>query len=349
MVHERIAILYQAELPPLRDGIRKPMKEGGYSDSGADIAYALSDNDLSVVTQSDCPDIHNDIDWVFPDTPSGIDLALAKGANIFWLNTVLHKDHPITKYFDQGLYFIGQDPHAVDIYDDKVYTNSKLMSLGIPVPENELITRDSFNASQIDMPFPLVLKPIRGRGSQGVQLIYDKAELEKALVGFFEDDRYGDKAYIERYLPGQEITITVMPAGFYVINGKQVQYDKPWCLPAVKRINHVDGIAPYSGKVAVMLNSTVMSDDELSSPDIQEACLHCTKTAEFINIKAPIRIDCRANERGQYLLFDINLKPNMTGPSRPHRMNQDSLSLLAARKMGWEYFEFLNNILNQKW
>jgi hypothetical protein len=38
---QNIAILYQAQLPPFKNGIQKPMKPGGYSDSGADIAYEL--------------------------------------------------------------------------------------------------------------------------------------------------------------------------------------------------------------------------------------------------------------------------------------------------------------------
>lgn len=39
----------------------------------------------------------------------------------------------------------------------------------------------------------------------------------------------------------------------------------------------------------------------------------------------------------------------MTGPSRPHRQNQDSLTLLAARGIGWNYFDVLNNMLKQAW
>jgi hypothetical protein len=43
------------------------------------------------------------------------------------------------------------------------------------------------------------------------------------------------------------------------------------------------------------------------------------------------------------------MKPNMTGPSRPLRQNEDSLILLAARKIGWNYEDLLHNMLNQSW
>ena len=85
----RVAILYQSKAPPALDGIVKPMKEGGYSDSGADIALALVLNKVEVISPVDLPKTQNDFDWVFPDSLEGIETAISRGANIFWLNTVL--------------------------------------------------------------------------------------------------------------------------------------------------------------------------------------------------------------------------------------------------------------------
>lgn len=36
----KIAVLYQSQEPPPVNGIRKPMKDGGYRDSGADLRFA---------------------------------------------------------------------------------------------------------------------------------------------------------------------------------------------------------------------------------------------------------------------------------------------------------------------
>ena len=63
-----VAVLYQAEAPPSKRGIKKPMKLGGYSDSGADIAFALNERSISVKTPSTNPSVDNDYDWIFPDT-----------------------------------------------------------------------------------------------------------------------------------------------------------------------------------------------------------------------------------------------------------------------------------------
>ncbi len=325
------------------------MKPGGYSDSGADIAYELQKNQIEVITPVEDPNIHIDKDWVFPDTEAGIQQALSKGANTFWLNTILYKGHVTENFFDGQIAWIGQNPNRVELYDDKFHTNELLRQHQIPIPKTELIVVKDMGNYNPKITFPVVLKPIRGRGSQGISLVENSSELDQTLKHFFSSDLYGNSAYVEQYLSGQEITITVMPPGTYSVENNKKEFTRPWCLPAVKRFNHINGIAPYSGVVAVTDNSSVLDDDELQSDSILEVYRHCEKAAELVGIKAPIRIDCRADTQGNYLLFDLNMKPNMTGPSRAHRINQDSLTLLAARKIGWNYYDLLKNILDQRW
>ncbi len=325
------------------------MKPGGYSDSGADIAYELKKNGIRIVTPVNNPDIKTDLDWVFPDTKEGIQNALCIGANTFWLNTVLYKNHEIENVFNLNIEFIGQRPEQVDTYDNKYLTNELLRKSRIPVPKTKLISIKHLTDYALDIDFPVVIKPIRGRGSQGVSLVTNQKELDEKLNPLFLNKAFGNAVYVERFLNGQEITVTVMPSGNYFINNKEKNYKKPWCLPAVKRFNHKDGIAPYNGIVAVMKNSSVLENDEANSKEIIEVYSQCQKAAKLLNIKAPIRIDCRADENGNYFLFDLNMKPNMTGPSRPYRQNQDSLTLLASKKIGWNYIDLLRNMLEQAW
>ncbi len=348
-ISEKVAIICQVQVPPERNGTVKPMKPGGYSDSGADIGYALRRQQVEVITPIEDPAVKNDFDWVFPDTKEGIQAAIDKGATVIWLNTVLYEGHPVEQFLENGISVVGQDPGNVDMYDDKLVTNELLRNHHLPVPASVVITHENADRFQLDLPFPVVVKPVRGRGSQGVSLVTTGQELTAVLHEMFANREYGTVLYAEEFLPGEEVTITVLPPGVYEIDNKQVHKTDHWSLPPVKRFNHENGVAPYNGTVAVINNSEVLDDEALNSEAMQQLCKECEEAARLVNARAPIRIDCRANAKGDYLLFDLNMKPNMTGASRPHRNDQDSLTALAARKIGWTFDELILNILNQHW
>lgn len=323
----KIAVLYQAHQAPIVDGIVKPMKKGGYSDSGADIAYCLKKNGIDVITPIDAPSVVNDFDWVFPDTSDGINSAIHKGADTLWLNTVLYKNHPVEEFMEKGIAIIGQNPADVSRYDNKLYTNRFLLQKGLPVTEQIVVGyEDRYSGS-----FPCVIKPILGRGSQGVVLVRSIGKFHTELMKALDSKRYGDKMMVEEYLPGKEVTISVLPNGI--------------CLPVVERYNHRDGIAPYNGTVAVTENSRVITKDAA----LERLCNDCAKVMKTLDLKALIRIDCRQNIKGEYKIFDVNLKPNMTGAVRLHRENQDSLTMIAVKNLGLSYFDLLSMLLKTKW
>lgn len=343
----RVAILYQNRIPPPSDGIVKPMKIGGYSDSGADIAFALKAKNIELVTPISLPNIENNFDWVFPDSAEGIKSAIKLGANVFWLNTVLYASHPILKFKNKNYMVVGQEPQCVERYDDKFYTNALLRRHSLPIPKSQLISKS--NIEKCDLDFPFVLKPIRGRGSQGVMVVNNKDEYYKGVADLIEAKIFGSKIMVEEFLIGMEITITIMPKGNYFVNGEIVNKPNPWALPAVERFNHENDIAPYNGIVAVVNNSKILSAKVLNSTEIIDISQKCEFATSLVGAKAPIRIDCRKNNKGEYFIFDLNLKPNMTGASRPHRKDQDSLTMIAAKGFGWEYSDLIENILNQYW
>jgi D-alanine-D-alanine ligase-like ATP-grasp enzyme len=346
--YPHVAVLYQAQEPPVIDGIRKPMKPGGYSDSGADIAYVLRQAGVPIATPVANPDPTHDLDWVFPDTAEGIAQAQANGAQVLWLNTILFRGHPIEAYLAQGGHVVGQPPKLVERYDDKWTTNELLRKEGLPIPLAHILERPE--VLPVSFSFPVVLKPIRGRGSAGVELIPDATHLASRLQEVLATGDFGNAVLVEQFLAGQEITITIMPPGHYLLDGKEQVQPQHWSLPPVRRFNHQAGIAPYNGTVAITENSAVLEAAELASPNVRQVMQQCATAAQLVGAKAPIRIDCRQQAaEGKYYLFDLNMKPNMTGAARPGRENQDSLSALAARAIGWSYPDLLLAMLRQAW
>lgn len=353
----RIAVLYQALPPPLVDGLRKDAKPGGYSDGGADIAFALMSAGEEIAAPVPSPDPATAHDWVFPDTIDGIRAAGAAGATILWANTVLFAGHPlegVISDFD----IVGQLPTVMQAFDDKFETNKMLSDAGLPVarsflvsgaPRDNLCTLEDIGpaCAEMSLSFPLIVKPVRGRGSQGVTLVGDLNALRTAAAQLIETATFGDRLMVEEYLDGEEITVTVMPPDSPRPDQSRSAFH--WALRPVYRFDQRNGVAPYNGDVPVSANSVALNDARLRDSFIMAMIEGCVAAAALVAARAAIRIDCRADRHGRFKLFDLNMKPNMTGPGRPGRGDQDCLSAIAARAEGWEYIDLLRAMLAARW
>jgi hypothetical protein len=345
-LRQKIAILYQALEPPVIAGARKEAKPGGYSDSGADMGVALATAGCTLVTPVADPDPERVFDWVWPDTPDGIAKALAAGATLLWANTVVFAGHPIEEA-SRHAWIVGPDPQAMQAIDDKLATNARLRAAGLPVARSWLIDGDAPELDVLLEPFadslPLVVKPLRGRGSQGVGVARDFDQLSVQVAALAASRRFGAAIMLEQFLPGEEITITVMPAAAHP--GE----DAPFALPPIRRFDQVGDVAPYNGDVPVSHNSVALTLDECADLAIVAVTAACERAAALLEIRATMRIDCRADSDGTFLLFDVNAKPNLTGAGRPGREDEDSLSTLAAAAIGWRYSDFLVAAARAAW
>ncbi|GAW25877.1 putative glutathione synthetase ATP-binding domain-like protein [Rosellinia necatrix] len=273
--------------------------------------------------------------------------AVEKGATHLWANTILFASHPLQTSprllrYEDDLRIVGQPPSLVDRFDDKAVLNDLLrrrQSLSLPRAITVSAGQDvSAVLGPLKGAFPLVAKPVRGRGSHGVKVCSTWDELHRHIEALFAES---PTVLVEEFLAGEEATVTVMPPS----GGKT----HCWSMPVVVRFNHQERIAPYNGVVAVMANSRLVSVGEAAKdPEYALVQRQCEAVAELMNITAPIRVDVRrftSDPRSPFALFDINLKPNMTGPGRPGRSDQASLTALAASGLGWDYPTLLQQLL----
>lgn len=279
----------------------------GYMDSGADIVFTLQRSNIKVLTPQTDPSPLLDSDWCFSDTEEGILSAIKQGVTHFWANTIVFETHQLQissklQQFASKTHIVGQPPRLVEKFDDKAYLNDKLRALGsYTLPQSWLVNSENIEVViQSIKDYPVVAKPVRGRGSHGVKVCYDLTGLKDHLDALFEES---PTVLVEEYLAGDEATITVMPP-----SQDRGEY---WSLPPVIRFNHMDGIAPYNGVVAVTTNSRVVTQKELDAYLSYRAIMdECRNVAKLIQARAPIRIDVRCFSPGsQFALFDINMKP----------------------------------------
>lgn len=214
---------------------------------------------IDVITPTIDPNPTNDDDWTFPDTENGILDAIKRGATHLWANTIVFASHPLQTSVSIGQHaevvrVIGQSPLYVDRYDNKDWVNTLLRETGgFTMPRSWAVARGSVPSADSlrDLPYPVVAKPIRGRGSHGVKVCRGPEELAAHAKSLADEDA---AVMLEEFLQGEEGTVTVMPP----TAGKKGY----WALPVVSRFNHLDDIAPYNGTVAVTANSRVVSDCE---------------------------------------------------------------------------------------
>jgi hypothetical protein len=264
-----------------------------------------------VVTPSPFPDPKDDQGWSFPDNEDGILSAIRQGATHLWANTILFSAHPLQtslrlEEYKNKVWVVGQPPLLVEKFDDKEYTNNLLRSRGsFTMPRawtvNQADDLKSLLASN-KVPYPIVGKPIRGRGSHGVKVCHSDEEIYQHVQHLFRESPI---VMLEEYLSGEEATVTVMPPST----------EKPdyWAMPIVVRFDHQEGIAPYNGVVPVTANSKALTPQEAGN-DVryEEAARECELAARFLNVTAPIRVDIRRfdhDPKSKFALFDINMKP----------------------------------------
>ena len=358
-----VAVLYQSTAPPPIDGVLKPFKPGGYLDSSADVAAALTRASSRVVTPEEQPSEVRPYDWAWGDSEQEIQRALQAGAKVLWANTVLHSRHALmTIRAAEDVRVVGHAPSQAESGDDKFDTNRRLAQHCVLVARSILVSDTATHyhshpvlplaalLPSLPLSLPVVVKPVRGRGSQGVARCDSDESLTRHVRSLLsERGVYGDVVIVEEWLAGEEVTVTVMPPGRY--DAPIGQQSWHWTLPAVRRTGHSEGIAPYNGIVPVAHNSVAVREEEevdsIKCAAYRAVREQCATVGRLLNVVACLRIDCRQNDAEHFVLFDINMKPNMTGPGRPDREQQTSLVGLAAGAVGWSFEQLCVNLLRQ--
>lgn len=261
---------------------------------------------MKVIKSDPLAPISSHVGWAFPDTEEGIYSAAQQGATHFWANTILFTSHllqisPELTPVASEIYVVGQPPGLAENFDDKAYLNDKLRELGgYTLPKSWLVSPKNISEiiNHIDR-YPIVGKPVRRRGSHGVKVCHDKGQLQQHVQTLLRESPF---IMLEKFLSGEEATITVMPPA--------IEHSQHWSMLTVTRLNYAEGIAPYNGVVAVTSNSRVISQSELKDPGYRKVMRECESVAALIRATAPVRVYVRQFVEGSdFALFDINMKP----------------------------------------
>ena len=86
-----------------------------------------------------------------------------------------------------------------EILTDKALYKEWCKRFGVP-------TIQQYNITSEDIQYPVIVKPVDGSGSRGLQICYNYTELQKAVVDSQKVSQKGE-VIIERYMTGREVTV----------------------------------------------------------------------------------------------------------------------------------------------
>ncbi len=197
---------------------------------------------------------------------------------------------------------------------DKHLVKEILKDKGIPMAKSLLIDKN-YPLEDINLNYPIVVKPNSGGSSVGVMICKDKEELKDYLTLVFKDNEY---ILLEEYIKGTEITVGILA-------------DK--ALPILKIVPKGHEFFNYESKYDGMTLEEPIKLKEDLDKYIKDLSLLAFKT---LSCKVYGRVDFILKENTPYFL-EINTLPGMT---------KESLIPKAAREVNIGFKELLDKIIN---
>ncbi len=229
----------------------------------------------------------------------------------------------IQAYLDlHHIAYTGSGSKASKIAMDKNISKLIAQSVKIPTPKWVLLKRDLYAGVKLQdyetpkFTYPYVVKPSNEGSTYGLSIVHDESELPKAIGQAAE---YSDEILIEEYIPGRELTVSILG-------------NKP--LPIIE-IKPSNDLFDYDCKYKEGMSEYIVPA-ELSDSLVRKLSADVLRIYNTIGCRHYARADFRLNEKNEYFFLEINTLPGMT-----------STSLLpkAAKAAGLEFPDLIDTII----
>jgi D-alanine-D-alanine ligase len=265
--------------------------------SGRRVADALTDFGASVVIREPDSNLLNnilkdrpDVIWPCLHGASGEDGALR---DVLSLTSVP---------------FVGATASAARLAWDKSIAKVLVARAGILTPPSITLPKETFReldaesvlkAVTSSIALPVVVKPARSGSAQGVTIVHEQSELNRAMIDAYV---YCDVALIEKFIEGTELAVSVIDLGA-----------GPIALPAVE-IEPVAGHFGYDERyTAGETNYYVPA--RLDGVTAEKASAMAIAAHEELGLRHISRIDMIIDGQGVAWFLEANVLPGLTDTS----------------------------------
>jgi D-alanine-D-alanine ligase len=223
-----------------------------------------------------------------------------------------------------GIPYVGHDPLAATTLDNKHAFKREASCAGLPTAPFTTWHMDRgpfcpdansrFHRAFGDYPGPFVVKPVSGRASLHVHLIEDRAGLPDAIAKVYRAT--GNVALVEKFLAGREVCIAV--TGPLVARADRlVRRRDPFTFAALERV-----LAPGERIFTSMDVRPITAERVRSLDDVRDAKLVgrmqelAREVYREFNLSSLVRLDLRADEKGDLHILEANPKPDLKKPEQ---------------------------------
>ena len=225
-----------------------------------------------------------------------------------------------------GIPDTGSGVQASAVGMHKVTTKTILAAHRIPVPAGLVIKRGEKISHaralrSARLRWPVVVKPASEGSTIGVTIVKKPGQWDEALA---LAHRYDRDAMVEAYIPGQEVTISLL--------GRKDEM--PLVLPAVE-IVALNGFYDFSAKYEKG-RTRYLCPAPLPSPLAKEIRNLALRAYDVVGCSGAARVDFRITPRRRPYVLEINTAPGMT---------ETSLLPMAAAQAGIGYEDLTERIL----
>ena len=220
-----------------------------------------------------------------------------------------------------GLKYTGSNYIASGIGMNKVLTKIIFENAGIPTPQwIKLDSRADVKNVLLEMlksgfGLPAVVKPASEGSTIGITIAISEDELKEGVDTAFE---YGDSILIEKYIPGREVTVSILGG---------------LPLPVIEVVPK-DGFYDYEHKYTKGASDYICPAKipKRISESLQKVA---AEAYNALGCRHYARVDFRLGDDGKIYCLEVNTLPGMTDLS---------LVPMAAKSVGIEFPELVNKI-----
>ncbi len=205
-----------------------------------------------------------------------------------------------------GVPYSGSGPVALGLCYDKALVRALALSIGIPVPGEQLLRADE---SLPRIQFPAFIKPNRGDGSVGITAasVVEDAAAAKDYIEQLRALLPGESIIIQEFLAGDEYGVGIIgnPGdGFTLLPMLEVDYSA--LDPALPRLldysSKTDPQSPY-------WNDVHFRAARVDAPVQQRIKAYCQALFARLGLRDYARFDFRADANGEIKLMEVNPNP----------------------------------------